>query len=178
MYLFFQFWNKTTEGNVLLFNHKVMPDSLRPHGLQHARALCPSLSPGVCSNSCPLYQWCHSTTSSSVSPFSSCSQPFPASGSFPMIWIFASGCQSIGASALASVLPMNIYGWFSFGVTGLISLQPKGLLESSPEPQFKNINSSVLSVLYGPILTSIHRYWKNHSFDYADYCQQSDVSAF
>ena len=120
--------------------------------------------PGVCSNSCPLYRWCHSTISSSVSPLSSCFQPFPASGSFPMIWIFASGGRSIGASALASVFSMKIQGWFPFGVTGVISLQPKGLLQSSA-PQFKNISSSILGLLYGPILTSIHSYWKNHGFD-------------
>ena len=96
-------------------------------GLQHARLSCPSLSPRVCSNSCPLSWWCHPTILSSVSPFSSCLQSFPASGSFPMSQFFVSGGQSIGASSSASVLPMNIQDWFPLGLTGLISLQSKGL---------------------------------------------------
>ena len=104
-----------------------MSDSLRPHGLQHTRLPYPSLSSGVCSNSCPLSRWCHPTISSSVTPFFSCLQSFPASGSFPMSWLFASGSQSIGASALALVLPMNIQVWFPWELTGLISLQSKGL---------------------------------------------------
>ena len=112
---------------LLLFNCSVMSDSLQPHGLQHARLPCPSSSPGACSNSCPLSQWCHPTISSSVIPFASCLQSFPASGSFPMSWLFALGGQSIGASASASVLPMNIQDWFSLGLTGWISLQSKGL---------------------------------------------------
>ena len=93
-----------------LFSHKVMSDSLRPHELQLSRIPCPSLSPWVCSNSCPLRQWCHPTISSSVSSFLSCPQSFPASGSFLMSQFFTSGGQSIGASASASVLPMNIHG--------------------------------------------------------------------
>ena len=101
-----------------------MSDSLRPHGLQHDRPPCPSLSLGV---SCPLIWWCHPTISSSVTPFSSCLQSFPASGPFPMSWLFASSGQSIRASALASALPMNIQGWFPLGLTGLISLLSKGL---------------------------------------------------
>ena len=104
-----------------------MSDSLWPHGLQHARLLCLPLFPGVCSSSCPLSQWCHPTISSSVSPFSSCPQSFPTSGSLPMSRFFASGGQSIGASASASVLPMNIQDWFPLGLTGLISLKSKGL---------------------------------------------------
>ena len=90
------------------------------HGLQHARLPCPSLSPRVCSNSCPLSWWCHSTISSSVVTLSLCSQSFPASGSFSISWLFESGGQSVGASA--SVLPMNIQGWFPLGLTGLVSL--------------------------------------------------------
>ena len=104
-----------------------MSDSLRPHELQHARLLCPSPSPRICSNSCPLSWWCHLTISSSVTCFSFFPQSFPASGSFPMSQIFASGDQSIGASALASVLPMNIHSWFLLGLTSLISLLSKGL---------------------------------------------------
>ena len=105
----------------------VMPDSLRSHGPQHARLPCPSQSPGACSNSCPLCWWCHPTISSSVIPFSSCLQSFPASGSFPMSQFFASGGQRIGVSASASVLPMNIQDWFPLGLNDLISLQSKGL---------------------------------------------------
>ena len=101
--------------------------TLRLHGLQHARFPCPSPTPRACSNSCPSSQWCHPTISSSVVPFSSCPKSFPASGSFPTSQLFASGGQSIGASASASVLPMNIQGWFSSRLTGLISLQFKGL---------------------------------------------------
>ena len=101
--------------------------SLQPHWLQHARLPCPSLSPGVCSNSCLLSQWCHPTISSSVSPFFSCLKSFPVTGSFPIRWLFTSGDQSIGASASASVLPMNIQGWFPLVLTGLISLLSKGL---------------------------------------------------
>ena len=112
---------------LLLFTCSVMSVSLWPYGLQHARLPYPSLSPRVFSNSCPLSQWCHPTISSSVNPFSSCHQSFPASGSFSMSWIFASGGETIGASASASVLALNIQGWFPLGLTGLISLLSKGL---------------------------------------------------
>ena len=100
----------------------VSHDSLWPHKLQHARLPCPSLSPWVCSDSCPLSWQCHPTILSSVTSFSLCPQSFPASGSFPMSQQFTSGGQSIGASASTSVLPMNIQGWFPLGLTGLISL--------------------------------------------------------
>ena len=109
------------------FSCSFMYDSLWPHEPQHARLPCPSLSPGVCSNSCPLSQWCYLAVSSSVIPFSSCPQSFPESGSFSMSQLFASSGQSIGVSASASVLPVNIQAWFPLGLTGLISLQPKGL---------------------------------------------------
>ena len=108
----------------MLFSCSVMSDSLWPYGLQHTRLPCPSLSPRVCSNSCSLSRWCHPTISSSVTHFS-CHQSFPASGSFPVSWLFASGSQSNGASA--SVLTMNIQGWFPSGLTGMISLLSKGL---------------------------------------------------
>ena len=98
-----------------------------PHGLQHTRPACPSPTPGVYPNSCPLSRWCHPTISSSVVPFSSRLQPFPASGSFPMSQFFPSSSQSIGVSASASVLSMNIQDWFPLGWTGWISLQSKGL---------------------------------------------------
>ena len=104
-----------------------MSDSLQPHGLQHARLTYPSPSPRACSNSCPLSLWCHPTISSTVIPFSSCPQSFPASGSFPVSQLFISGGQSIGASASASVLPVNIQGWFPLGRAGWISLQSKEL---------------------------------------------------
>ena len=108
----------------MLFSCSVMSDSLWPYGLQHTRLPCPSLSPRVCSNSCSLSRWCHPTISSSVTHFS-CHQSFPASGSFPVSWLFASGSQSNGASA--SVLTMNIQGWCPSGLTGMISLLSKGL---------------------------------------------------
>ena len=110
----------------LLFSHSVVSDSLWPHELQHTRLPCPSLSPTVCSNSCPLSWWCHPTISSSIIPFSFCLQSFPASGSFPKSQHFASGGQSIGALDSASVLPMNTQGWFPLGLTGLISLKSNG----------------------------------------------------
>ena len=113
--------------NKHVFSLSVVSDSLRPHGLQHARLPCPSPSPGICSNSCPLTRLCHPTISSSVGPFSSCPQSFPESGAFPVTWLFASGGQSIGASAVALVLPMKIQDLFPLGLAGLISLQSKGL---------------------------------------------------
>ena len=105
----------------------VMSDSLRPHGLQHARPPCPSPTPGLYPNSCPLSQWCHPAISSSVVPFSSCPQSFPASGSFPVSQLFASGGQSIWVSASKSVLSMNTQDWCPLGWTGWISFQSKGL---------------------------------------------------
>ena len=105
----------------------VVSDSLRPHESQHTRPPCPSPTPWACSNSCPLSLWCHPTISSSVVPFSSCLPSFPASGSFQTSQLFASGGQRIGASSSASVLPVNIQGWFPLGLTDLISLLPKGL---------------------------------------------------
>ena len=154
-----------------------MSDSLLPHRLQHTRLPCPSLSPRVRSNSCPLNQWCHPTISSSVTPISSCPQSFPASGSFPVSQLFTSGGRSIGAAALASVLPVNVQDWFPLGLTGLISLLSKGLSRVFS-------NSSKASILQHSaffmvqLSTSVHDYWKNHSFDSMDLCQQSDVSAF
>ena len=107
---------------------QVVSDSLRPHGLQYARLPCSSLSPGVCSNSCPLSWWCHPTTSSSVIPFSSCFQSFPASGPFPMSQLLVhQGGQTTGASTSASFLPMNVQCWIPLGLTSWISLQSKRL---------------------------------------------------
>ena len=116
-----------SDSFLLLFSHSVVSSSLRPHELQQARLPGPSPSPGACSNSCPLSRWCHPTISSSVIPFSSCLPSFPASGSFLRSQLFASGGQSIGTSASASVLPMNIQDWFPLGLIGWISLQSKGL---------------------------------------------------
>ena len=112
---------------LLFFSCSGVSDCLWPHGLQHARLSCPSPSPGSCSNSCPLSRWCHPTISSSVVPSSFCSQSFPASGSFLMSRLFTSGGQSIGASASASLLLVNIQDWSPLGLAGLISLQFKGL---------------------------------------------------
>ena len=151
---------------MLLFNRSVVSDSLGPHGQQHTRLPCPTLSPGVCSNSCPWSHWCHPTISPSVTP----SPPAP---NLPQLRVLPSKSAlyirwSIGASA--SVLPMKIQDWFPLGLTGLISMLSKGLSRVfSPAPQFKSINSLVLS---------LPNYWKTHSFDYTDICWQSDVSAF
>ena len=139
------------------FSCPVMSDSLRPHELQHARPPCQSPTPGVHPNSCVSSRWCHPAISSSVIPFFFCPQSFPASGSFPMSQLFTSGGQSIGVSASASVVPMNIQDWSP--------CSPRDSQESSPAPQFKSINSSVLSFLHSPTLTSIHDHWKNHSLD-------------
>ena len=147
------------------FSGSVMSDSLWPHGLQHTRFPCPSPTPGVYSNSCPLSWWCHPAISSSVIPFSFCLQSFPAARSFPMSQLFALCGQSVGASVSASILLLNIQGWFSLGWTGLISLQSKGLSRVFSNTTVQSINFSVFSFLYSPTLTSIHEYRKNHSFD-------------
>ena len=139
--------------------------TLRPHGLQHTRLPCLSPSPGVCSNSCPLNWWCDPTISSSFIPFHLfCLQSFPASESFPMSCLFASGGQSIGASALTSVLPMNIQEWSPLGWTGWISLQSKGLARVFPNTAVQK-HQFFSAQLYSPTLKSIHNYWKNHSLD-------------
>ena len=149
-----------------------------PHKLQHARLPCPSLFPLACSNSCPLSWWCHPNISSSVIPFSSCSQSFPASGSFSVSQLFTSGSQSIGTSASASVLSMNVQGWFSLGLTGLNLLPVQGTLKSLL--QHHNSKASILqhsAFIMVQFSYPIHDYWRNHSFDSLDLCQQSDVSA-
>ena len=150
-------------------------DSLQFHRLQHSRLPRPSPSPRICSNSCPLSQWCHPTISSSVILFSS----FPASGSFPVTRLFASGGQSIGASASASVFLMNIQGWYPLELTGLIALQSKGLSKvffntTVQKHQFFGSQPSLWSNFH------IHTWLleKLHSFDFANLCQQSSTSAF
>ena len=147
------------------FSQSVMSDSLRPHEPQHTRPPCLSLTLGVYPNSCPLSWWCHPAISSSVIPFSSCLQSFPASGAFQMSELFASAGQSIRVSASASGLPVNIQDWFPLGWTGWISLQAKGLSRILSSISFKSIHSSALSFLYSPTLTSIHDHRKNHSLD-------------
>ena len=130
-----------------LFSRSVVSNSMQPHGLQNAGLPCPSPFPRVCSNSCQLSRWCHPTISSFVIPFSSCLQSFLVSGSFHMSQFFASGGQSIGVSASASVLPMNIQDWFPLGWTGWIFLQSKRLSRVFSNASVQKINSSVLSFL-------------------------------
>ena len=139
--------------------------ALQSHGLQLTRLLCSSLSHGVCSNLCPLSQWCCPTISCSVTPFSSCPQSFLAPGYFPLSWLCTSGGQTIGVSA--SVLPMNIQGWFPLGLTGLISLRSKGLWRvfsntTTGKHWFFGVQPSLWFNSY-----ISHDYWKNHSFDYS-----------
>ena len=168
---------QSSTTSCLVFSCSVMSDSLQSHGLQHTGFPYPSLSPRVCSNSCPLSQWCHPTISSSVVLFSSCPQSFPASESSTKSWLFASGGQHTGASVSASVLPMNIQGWFPLGLTGLTSLLSKGLSRVSSSTtvrkhQFFHAQPSLWSNSH------IHTWLrKNHSFDYTDFCRQSDISA-
>ena len=138
-----------------VFSHSVVPNSLWPHGLQHPRLPCPSPTPGACSNWCPSGWWCHPAISSSIVPFSSHLQSFPASGSFPMSQFFTSGGQSIGISAPASGLPMNIQDWFPLGWTDRISLQSKGFSRVF-NTTVQSINSSALSFLYSPTLKFLH----------------------
>ena len=161
------------ESSSVQFSHSVVSDSLQPHEPKHT-----SPTPGVHPNLCPLCSWCHPIISSSVIPFFSCPQSFPASGFFQMSQLFASGGQSIGVSASTSALPMNTQGWSPLGWTGGSPCSPRDSQESSLTPQFKSINSSAVSFLYSPTLTSIHDYWKNHSLDKTDLCWQSNVSAF
>ena len=151
--------------DLLLSSHLVVSDSLRPYGLQHSRLPCLSPSPGVCSSSCPLSRWCHPTISSSVIPFSSCLQSSPASGSFLVSQLFASGDE-----ILELQLQHQSFQWIfrvDFLSDWLVGSPccPRDSWESSPVPQFKSINSSALNFLIGPTLTSIHDYWKNHNFD-------------
>ena len=147
------------------FSHSVMSYSSWPHGLQHTRSPCPSPTLRIYPNSCPLSWWCHQTISSYVIPFFSCLQSFPTSGSFQMSQFFPSGGHSLGGSASASVLPMNIQDLFPLDWLVSSPLSTRDSQESSPTLQFKNINSLVLSFLYSPTLTSIHDCWKSHRFD-------------
>ena len=150
--------NRDCKSLSVQFSHSVISDYLWPHEPQHARPPCPSSTSGVYTNSCPLSRWCLPTISSSVVPFSSCPQSFPASGSLQMSQLLASSGQSIGVSASTSVLPMK-------SISFRMDCSPRDSQESSPTAQFKNINSLALSFLYSPTLTSIHDYWKNHRLD-------------
>ena len=148
-------------SRMLLFSRSVTSNSLQPHGLQHLDRLpCPPPAPGTCSNSCPSNQWFHPTILSSVVPFSSCLQYFPASGSFPVSQFFASGGQSFGAASEYSVLISFMIYWLVWS-----PWCPRNSQESSPTSQFKSISSSMLIFLYGSTLTSTYDYWKNHSFE-------------
>ena len=160
------FWANTTLSQLLLLcnqirqiSRSVVSNSLRPHGLKQARPPCPSPTPRACSNSGPLTQWCHPAISSSVGPFSSCLQSFPASGSFPMSQFFASGGQSIGSFSF-SISPSNEYsGLISFRMDWFDLLAVQGTLKSLLQhhsSKASSINSSVHSLLYGPALTSMH----------------------
>ena len=153
-----------------------MSDSLWPHELQHTRFPCPSLSPGVCSNSCPSSRWCFPTISSSVVPFSSRLQSSPASGSFPVSQLFASGGQSIRTSTSASVLLKNIQDWFPFGLTGLI-LAVQRTCKSLLQHYHLKVTIFWCSAFF--MAQHLTPLWKNHSFDYTDGpLWASDVSAF
>ena len=160
------------------FSCSVVSDSLWLHELKQARPPCPSPNPGVHPNSCASSRWCHPTISSSIVPFSSCLHSFPASGSFPMSQLFASADQSIGASASASVLPMNIQDWFP-KVDWFDFLAVQGTLKSL----FQH-HSSKASILWCSAfsLVQLSRPYvtpeKKHSFDYTDLCQQSDIFVF
>ena len=157
---------KGIQTTFVQFSSSILSNSLWPHGLQHARHPCPWPIPGVYSNSSPFSQWCHPTISSSVIPFSSLLQSFPASGAFQMSQFFTSSGQSIRVSVSTPVLWTNYSGLISFRIDWLDLLAVQGTLKSLlPTPQFKSINSSALSFLYSPILTSIHDHWKNHSID-------------
>ena len=163
--MFYQLKQKPLRFISVQVSRPVVSDSLRPHEPQHTRPPYPSPTPGVYPNSCPLSRWCYPTISSSVIPFSSCPQSFPTTGSFQMSQLFTSGGQSIGVSASTSVLPVNTQDWSP--LDGLVGspCSPRDSQESSPTPQFKSINSTVLNFLYSLTFISIHDYWKNHIFD-------------
>ena len=148
-------------GQSVQFSCSVISDSLQPHEPQHARPPCPSPTPRVHPNPCPLSWWCHPAISSSVVPFSSCPQSFPASGSFPMSQLFASGGQSIGVSASTSVLPMNTQDWSPLGWTGWISSQSKGLSRVFPNTTVQKHLSfaECYSITSSSVLFSSHIFW-------------------
>ena len=161
------------EDSMLLFSRPVMSGSLWPRGLQHTRPPCPSPSPEVCPSQCSLHRWCRPAISSSDALFSYCPQSFPTSGTFPMSRLFTSDDQNTGASASASILPVNIQCWSPLRLTGLISLLFKGLsgvarADSWNIIQFKGIISLAFCLLYSRALTTIHDHWEDHSLDYME----------
>ena len=151
--------------SVSQFSRSVMSDSLGPHGLQHARPHCPSPTPGIYSNSCPLSWWCHPTILSSVVPFSSCLQSFPASGPFVMRQLFRIRWLKYWSFSFSISLSDEYLRLISFSIKWFDPLIVQESQESSPTLQFQSISSIMFSLLYGPTLTYIHDYWKNHSFD-------------
>ena len=153
------------ETNTIQFSRSVMSDSLRPHELQHAKPPCPLPTPRIYPNSCPLSWWCYPSISSSVVPFFSHLQYFPASGSFQTSQCFASGGQSIGVSVSASVLPRNTQDWSPLGWTGWISLQSKEFSRVFFNTTVQKQQFFGTQLSYSSTLTSIHDYWKNHSLD-------------
>ena len=164
---------------LLLFSHPVMSKSLWSHGLQHTRPPCPSPSHRVCPSSCLLHQWCCPVISSSDALFSFCPQSFQTSGTFPMSQLLTSEDQNIGASASASVLPVNIQAWSPLKDWLVWSpCCPGDFQESFPEPQLEGINSLALHLLYGPAFTIVRDHCEDHSLAYRDLCWQNNVSAF
>ena len=147
------------------FSCSVVSYFLRPHESQHTRPPCPSPTPGVHSDSRPSSQWCHPAISSSVVPFYSCPQPLPVSESFPVSQLFTRGGQSTRVSALASLLPKKSRGWSPSEWTGWISLQSKGLSRVFSNTTLQKHQFFGTQLFFSPTLTSIHDYWKNHSFD-------------
>ena len=154
-----------TSFSSVQFSCSVVSDSLRPHESQHSRPPCPSPTPGVHPDSHPSSQWCHPAISSSVVPLSSCPQSLPASESFPISQLFASGCQSIGVSALASFLPKESQDRSPSEWSGWIFLHSKGLSRVFSNTTVQKHQFSVLIFLYSPTLTSILDHWTNHSLD-------------
>ena len=154
-----------------------MSDSIRPQELQHVRLPCPSLSPRICSNSCPLSQWCHPTISSSVVPFSSCPQSFPASGSSPRSHFFTSGGQNIGTFASASVLPGKVQGWYPLGQTALITLQSKRLSRIFSKTTIQKHQFFSAQPSLWPNLTSIQATRKTKAL-HMHLCHQRGTSPF
>ena len=166
---------KSLNCSSVQFSHSVVSDSLRPHESQHTKPPCPSPTPWVHSDSCPSSPWCHPANSSSVVPFSSCPQSLQASESFPMSQLFPWGGQSPGVSIQHHSLQRNLRADLPNGLVGS-PCSPRDIQESSPTPQFESINSSVLSLLYGATLTSVHDYWKTIALTiYMNLCQQSNL---
>ena len=175
-----EWWGALKSSIILIssiqFSCSVVSNSLQPHGLQHARLLGPSLSPRICSNSCPLSQWCHPTMSSSATPFSFCFNLSQYQGLFQWVSSLHEVAKVLEFQHQSFQLIFRIDFFQDWLVGSPCSLRDSQ--ESSPTPQLKSINSSLLSFLHSPTLTSIHDHWINHSFGYTDLCQQSDVSAF